>query len=251
MDLTSLTVLLWQVCLIEALICLILLVGIILATSRWRIAIRRAVAGVKRGAVSGADRGAGAGADRGAGALKRFSSAMAEYAMYFKRSTSAVLGILGYAMSSLTKRRKRRAGVPERFSSEMAEYAAHLKNHANTIHSLSQASQELREEVSRQHRILSDLLTAIEQAPARVDPGVEPKVKTVISEKTPPIEEEIIAEPEKGLWIPGHFQRRRQPVKEQEIAAKEAPTKRPSLATRHTLATKEALANKARLISTR
>ena len=275
MDLTALTVVLWQVCLILALICLILLVGIILATGRWRMAIRRAVSGIGRGAVARAKREEVAGAKReavaevrreavaeagrGAGAFKRFSSAMAEYAMHLKRGTSAVLGIPGYIMSSLRKRRERRAGVLERFPSDMAKYAVHLKNHASAIHSLTKASQELKDEVSKQHRILSDLLMAIEQVPAKAERGVEPKVKPVIirehisspaavSEQVPPTEEEQIAELEKGIQIPGHFRYRRQPAEEQKIAAEEAPAKKPSLATRHTLATKEAIASKAYLI---
>ena len=293
MDLPSLNVVLWQVCLIEALICLILLVGIILATSRWRIAIRRAVSGVGRGAVTRAKkeaaakaereaaakaereavakaereaaakarREAAARAERGAGALKRFSSAVAEYAMHLKRYISAVLGILGYPMSSLTKRREKRAAKLERFSSDMAEYAAHLKNHASAIDSLTQASQELKEEVSRQHRILSDLAKAIEKAPARLEPRAEPKAKpeiikehisppAAVSEQAPPMEEELVAKLEKESQIPGHFRYRRQPDEEREIATKEAPAKKLSLATRHTLATKEALASKAHLTST-
>jgi len=267
MDLTSLTVVLWQLCLIEALVCLILLVGIILATGRWRMAIRRAVAGSGRGAVARAKREAVAevrreavaGADRGAGAFKRFSSAMAEYAMHLKRGTSAVLGIPGYIMSSLRKRRERKAGVLERFPSDMAKYAVHLKNHASAINSLTKASQELKDEVSKQHRILSDLLMAIEQVPAKAELGVEPKVKPMIirehisspaavSEQVPPTEEEQMAELEKGIQIPGHFRYRRQPAEEQKIAAEETPAKKPSLATRHTLATKEAIASKAHLI---
>jgi hypothetical protein len=267
MDLTALTVVLWQVCLILALVCLILLVGIILATSRWRMAIRRAVSGIGRGAVARARREAVAEVRKEAVAevrkeavaFKRFSSAMAGYAMHLKRGTSAVLGIPGYIMSSLRKRRERRAGILERFPSDMAKYAMHLKNHASAIHSLTKASQELKDEVSKQHRILSDLLMAIEQVPAKAEPGVEPKVKPVItrehisspaavSEQVPPTEEEQIAELEKGTQIPGHFRYRRQPAEEQKIAAEEAPAKKPSLATRHTLATKEAIASKALLI---
>lgn len=270
---SSLNVVLWQVCLIEAIICLILLVGIILATSRWRLAIRRAVSGIGKGAVSRAKKEAAARAEReavaraekeaaragmGVGALKRFSSAMAEYATRLKRSTGTVLG---YTISSLTKPREKRAAKLERFSSNMAEYAGHLRNHASAINSLTKASQELREEVSRQHRTLSDLAKAIEKAPARVEPKVEPKAKPgiikedvslpeVVSEQTPLMEEELAAKLEKESQIPGHFRYRRQPEEEQKIITKEAPAKKPSLATKHTLATKEVLARKAHLIST-
>lgn len=233
MDVTSLAGVLWQVVLIEAIICLILLLSIIFALGRWRMAIRRKVAR----------------ADRGAEALRRFSSAIARYVMYLKRHTSAIVEILGYTMSSLTKPRKGRAGVSEKFPSDMAEYAVPLKNNTSDIQSLSQALQELKEEVSRQHRILSDLLTAIEQAPARVEPSVETKMKpAAVSEETPPMEEEPMAKLGKGSLIPGHFRYRQQPAEEQKIAAKEAPAKKPSLATRHTLATKKAIANKAHSI---
>jgi len=253
MDFNALTVVLWQVCLIEAIICLILLVSIILATGRWRLAIRRAVSGVGRGAVARARveaaaearkeaeararaeeaearREAEARADRGPGAFRRFSSAVAAYATHLRRGASAVPGIPGHIISPLTKRSKRVAGIPERFSSQMAEYAEHLKNHNGAIHSLSKASQDLKEEVSRHHRILSDLISAMEQAPARVEPEAE-------------------AEEEAEGWIPGHFRYRGQPAEEPEIAAEEAPARKPSLATRHTLATREAIASKGHLIS--
>ena len=222
---------------------------------------REEAARAEREAAARAKREAAARAARGAGALKRFSSAMAEYAARLKRRTGTVLGILGYTFSSLTKRRGKRTAKLERFSSNMAEYAAHLKNHANAIHSLTQASQELKEEVSRQHRILSDLAKAIEKAPARVEPKAEPRAKPeiimehvsppeVVSEQAPLMEEGLVAKLEKESQIPGHFRYRRQPEEEQKIATKEAPAKKLSLATRHTLATKEALANKAHLIST-
>ncbi len=252
MDLTAFIGILWQVSLILALICLILLLNSLAAIGRLRISPKREATGAGRVAEARIQRKAGAGTHKRAGALKEFSIAKAKFAMYLKRPTSAVLRVLGKAMSSLTltKQRKRGARIPERFSSGMAEYAMHLKNHASAINGLSQVSQELKMEVSRQHRILKDMITAIEQAPARIEPGADPRETPVVSEPAPLMKEEPIAKLEEENQIPGHFRYHRQRFEEQEMVAKEAPAKKPGLATRHTLATKEAIAAKAHLVST-
>jgi len=253
MEFSSLAVVLWQVCLIEALICLILLVGVILATGRWRMAIRRALAGVSKGARARVERKT---VDEAGGEAKGWtgfsSTIIAEYAMHLKKRISAVLWRLGYTMSSLTKRRKRRASLSERFSSEMDEYTAHLKNHANAVHSLTRVSQELKDEVSEQRRVLSDLIMAVEQAPVGLDSKVEHSVKpgiikaysstpAEVSKQDLSIEEEPLAKHEEGVQIPGHFRCRQHPDEKQKAAIEKAPAKKLSLPTRHTLATRELL----------
>jgi len=247
MDLTSLRVLLWQVCLIEALVCLILLLGMLTKIARRHREVRPEVAEV----------------ERGAGVLNRFSSTMAEYATHLKRRASDALGTTGNTVSSRSRQRDVPATVSESFSSAMAEYAVHLDNNTSAIHHLRQASQELRAEVSRQNRVLSDLVTAITQAQARLESRGESTVKPAsigehvppmadISEPAPTLAEEPLTELKQAALIPGHF-RHSQPSadKQQTAATKQAPAKQWSLATRHTFATREAIASKAHLISTR
>ncbi len=247
MDWTSLRILLWQVCLIEALVCLILLLGILTKIAGRHRAVRPEAAEV----------------ERGAGALNRFPSAMAEYATHLKRRAGDTLGTVGDSMSSLTRRRS----IPEReldgFSSAIAEYATRIDNNTSAIHQLRQASQELRAEVSRQNRVLSDLVTAINRAQAGVESIVESGVKPAIArgdvsppedtgEPVPTTAEELLTGFEKEARIPGHFRHRQQSAQKQPVAAtQQAPTKQRSLATRHTFATREAIASKAHLISTR
>ncbi len=79
------------------------------------------------------------------------------------------------------------------FSEAMAEYAVHLKSHTSAIQGLSEASQELRKGAGEQNRILSNLVSRVEQAPARAEPRVEPKEKEIIvREKGKPPLEHII-----------------------------------------------------------
>ena len=264
MDLAAITVVLWQVCLAEAIICLIFLLGILLETGGWRMAVRREVTG----------------GDKGAGALKRFpslkkfpslkrfpslqifpslkrfASVVAGYTTRLKKRSQDVLGVIGNIISSPVKPKKEPAGVSERFYSDISEYAVILKSHASAIESLSRVSQELKEEISRQHKILGDLSMVIEQASTKVDSGLEVKMKpeiirenesppTMISEQAMPTEDESIAKLEKGIQIPGHFRHRPQPADERDIApTKEERTKKPCLATRHTLAAREVIAKR-------
>ncbi len=271
MDLNSLTVVLWQVCLIEALVCLILLVSIILATSRWRMAIRRAVAGVRRGATARAEEEAAAGTDKEAmpetsreamtstdkgkvtitntgRLLTGFPSTIGRYAGHLKRATGNVPKRLGYTIASLIKRRKRPAEVLTEIPADISDYTVHLKNHAGVIRGLTQVSRELKEEVNKQHDILRDLLAVIEEAPSTVKPaGTGDRISPLADagQQALPIEHKLTDSHEEVSRIPGHFQYQ-QPVEKQETATKKAPAKKPSLPTRHTLATKEAIASQAR-----
>lgn len=240
MDLASTAVVLWQVCLAQAIICLILLLGILIETGGWRMAVRREATG----------------ADRGAGALKRFPLAIAGYATRLKKRSQDVLGVLGNIMSSPVKQKKEQTGVSERFYSDISEYAVILKSHASALESLSQVSQELKEEISKQHKILGNLSIVIEQAATKADSGLEVKMKpeiirenktppATVSEQAMPAEEELVAELEKGIQISGHFRYHRRPTDEQDIAvAKEERAQIPCLATRHTLTTREVIAKR-------
>jgi antitoxin component of RelBE/YafQ-DinJ toxin-antitoxin module len=278
MELSSLAVVIWQVCLIEAIVCLILLAGIILATERWRMAIRRAIAGIGRGAMARDRREAMAAVEKEtadvsgveaeaaaarAGRALEVASSTARIVRGIKRHAVDMLRNIGATISSmaktsLAKRREKPAEVSEETPSDMEECLAHIKNHASAIHDLTQASQELRDEVSEQHRVLSGLLTAMEKAPAGLESGVEPEEKPVIKREQvslpeeisppPPIQREPVTEVMKEAPVPGHFRHHWPPVEERETADKEEPAKKPSLPTRHTLATQEAIAGKVSLI---
>jgi len=182
--------------------------------------------------------------------------AIAGYATRLKKRSQDVLGVLGNIISPPVKPRKEPARVSERFYSDISEYAVILKSHASAIECLSQVSQELKEEISKQHKTLGDLSTIIEQAATKADSGLEAEMKpeiirenkappAMISEQAMPTEEELIAELEKGIQIPGHLRYRRQPTDEQDIAvAKEERAQKPCLATRHTLAAREVIAKR-------
>lgn len=186
--------------------------------------------------------------------VKRFPLAIAGYATRLKERSQDVLGVLGNVISPPVKQKKEKPQVSERFYSDISEYAVILKSHASAIECLSQVSRELKEEVSKQHKILGDLSTAIEQATTKANSGLEVKIQpeiiresesppATISEQVTSAEEELIAKLEKRVQIPGHFRRRRRPADERDIApVKEVRVKTPCLATRHTLAAREVIA---------
>jgi len=260
MDLAAITVLLWQVCLAEAIICLIFLLGILLETGGWRMAVRREVTG----------------ADKGTGALKKFPSlkrltslkifpslkrlpslnifptlrrfplAITKYAARLGKRSQKVLGGLGKVVSPPVPKKEEKPRVAERFYSDISEYAKILKSHASAIESLSQVSHELKEEISKQHKILVDLSKAMEKVTTKSDLGLEVKIKPeIVSEPVRSAKEQLITEQEKRIQIPGHFQYRQPPADEQDIAvSKEERAGKPCLATRHTLAAREFIAKR-------
>lgn len=147
------------------------------------------------------------------------------------------------------------------FSEAMGEYAVHLKSHTSAIQGLSEASQELRKGAGEQNRILGNMVNRMEQAPSRVEPGIEPRAKEIIVREKgkPPLEhitkpagtdqiivevqvtpqiqpvfareqvpeqapvtgEGAIAEPERDDYPPGCYRIRREPAEQLTLAEKQ------------------------------